>query len=120
MSTGLVQQLSPRIYSLWEAWRDRSSSVHGALLTEDYVAVHPDGSRHQGRPTAEQMAAAAISGYTLSDLRASLLAPAVALATYTAEVTLPNGQQAKFLVGEVWRQDGGRWHCRYYQATLAK
>lgn len=119
----LTDALSGRIQLEWDAYHSIDVPTHSSLLTDDYVAVHPDGAIRHGKPSAEQIAQAAIDQYSLTELRAVRLGDDGALVTYIAEIGVGSHispRVAKFAVGEVWIKQYGDWKCRYYQATTLK
>ncbi len=119
----LTEAISARLFALWDAWKNQDAAAHHQFLTDDYTAVHPDGTLHAGKPTAQEIAAAPIAAYKLSHLRVAPMGADAALVTYIAEVEIPGGispAHAQFAVGEVWVKQRGEWLCRYYQGTLTK
>ena len=116
ISVGIEFQL----HELWKAYRDGDAEGHNSFLTRDYRAVHPDGTVRDGHPTAQDIAAAPITGYALSDVRVVPVAAGAALVTYMADVKVPGGAQGQFAVGELWVNEHDEWKCRYYQGTLTK
>jgi ketosteroid isomerase-like protein len=117
----LTQTISPLIHRIWDAYRKGDAAAHSALLADDYTAVHPDGSVHLRKPTAQEIRSAPIGAYILSDLRVVPTGSDAALANYLATVEIPDAPKlGKFVVGEVWVKQGGEWKCRYYQATPLK
>jgi len=121
-SEDLTSAISPLIQQIWDAYRKGDATAHNAHLTDDYTAVHPDGSVHSRKPTAQEIQAAPIGEYILSDIRVVPTGPETALANYLATVEVPgeNAKLVKFYVGELWVKQAGRWKCRYYQPTLRK
>ncbi len=119
----LTEVISPRLFALWDAYKNKDAAAHNAFLTDDYTAVHPDGTLHSGKPTAQEIAAAPIAGYKLSHLCVAPIEVDAAIVTYIAEVEIPGNTppaHAQFAVGEVWVKHRGEWLCRYYQGTLTK
>ncbi|MGB7845051.1 MAG: nuclear transport factor 2 family protein [Candidatus Acidiferrum sp.] len=119
----LTQAIAARLRELWDAYLRIDAPAHSAILTEEYRAVHPDGTVHMGKPSAEEIAAAPIEDYWLKDLQAWPAGEEAAIATYTAEVEVRSGLSAKrfkFEVGEVWLKSASQWKCRYYHATMRK
>jgi ketosteroid isomerase-like protein len=121
-SADLTSAISPLIQQIWDAYRKGDATAHNALLTDDYTAVHPDGLLHSRKPTAQEIQAAPIGEYILSDIRVVSTGPETALANYLATVEVPgdNAKLVKFFVGELWVKQAGRWKCRYYQPTPRK
>jgi hypothetical protein len=119
----LTQTLARRVQALWDAYRSVDEARYDASLTDDYFAVHPDGSLHFQKPTAQEIASAELDQYHLTQFRAARLGDEAALATYIAEVGIASHlapATVKSAVGEVWIKRLGDWKCRYYQATFLK
>jgi hypothetical protein len=119
----LTRTIAERWTRLWDACVGVDAEAHSQYLTEDYRAVHPDGSVHLGRPSAAEMAAAPIEDYWLADLQAWPVGDEGAIVSYTAEVDVRNQTSSgrfQFIVGEVWARRDNEWKCRYYHATLLK
>jgi ketosteroid isomerase-like protein len=119
----LTLQIAARVSAMWDAYGAQDAVRHSAFLAEDYVAVFPDGTARAGKPTQQDIAAAQMSRYTLSNLHTALLAPGVALVTYAAAIEGPSGGHivhAKYSVGNVWVLRNGSWVNRYYQGTPLK
>ena len=105
----------------WAAYQRVDVAAHNAILTDDYIAIDPLGTRHDGKPTAQQMAATPIGTYSLENFQAEMIAPGVALLTFTADVEVPDQpNRFRFVVSELWLQRDGKWLQRFYQATLLK
>lgn len=66
----LTEALGERLRRLWDAYTGFDAATHDDILAEDYRAVHPDGTVHLGKPTTEDIAAAPIEDYGLSELQA--------------------------------------------------
>jgi hypothetical protein len=87
----------------------------------DYRAVHPEGTLHPRKPAAQEIAAAPIDRYSLTQLPAVPIGHDGALVTHVAEGMVSSGGSAvtvKFAVGEVWSRQAGEWKCRHYRATI--
>ena len=121
-SADLPSAISPLIQRIWDAYRKGDATAYNAQLSDDYTAVHPDGTVHSRKPTTQEIQAAPIGEYILSDIRVVPTGPETALANYLATVEVPgeNAKLVKFYVGELWVKQAGRWKCRYHQATLRK
>lgn len=92
-----------------------------AIIAEDFQSFWPDGSRHVGRPTAQQMSEQPISGYKLSQLRAVPVGADTALITYIADIKTPGDSvEHQMAVGEVWMKRNGQWLIHAYSGTLIK
>jgi hypothetical protein len=119
----LTQMLGARIKTLWDARRSVDASRLTPLLTDDYTAVHPDGTLHVRKPTEQEIALEEIDHYQLTHLRAAPVGPEGALVTYIAEIGIASHiapTVLKCAVGEVWIKQLYDWKCRYSQATVVK
>jgi len=108
---------------MWDAYMVVDEERHSVMMTDDFRAVHPDGTVHLGKPTAAEIAATPIEDYWLRDMEAWPVGGEGAIVTYTAEVEVRNGltaQRHQFAVGEVWMKHSSQWKCRYYHATMLK
>ena len=119
-STKAEHVISQRFSNAWDAYKKRDAAGLSALLAAEYTAVNPDGTLHLGKPTLQDIAAAPIVGYSLSEVRVEMLEPEIALVTGVAEVETPGGARARLVVGEIWVKQSGQWLCRYYQGTPTK
>jgi len=105
---------------MWQAYLEKNVVGHNAILSDDYTSIHPDGSLHNGPPSAAAIASEPIAAFRFSQFRVSLLAEDAALATYIADVDTPPGTQpahVRFAAGTVWVKRRGEWKCRFYQGT---
>lgn len=119
--TELTWMMAEKLRKLWNAWVSHDEAAHNELLAEDYRAVYPDGTVHQGGPSRAEMAAQPVEEYWLAELQAWPVGDEAAIVSYAAEVKPPrNERRFRFLVGEVWVKHGGKWKCRYYHATVQK
>ena len=119
----LTHALAGRVRLLWDAHRSVDAARLNALLTDDYTAVHPDGTLHLHKPTEQEIASQEIDHYQLTHLQAVPIGSESALVTYIAEVGIASHispATLKFAVGEVWLKQSGDWKCRYYHATVLK
>jgi ketosteroid isomerase-like protein len=117
----LTEAISARLVAQWEAWKNQDAASNNAIIAEDFNSFWPDGSRHIGKPTAQQMSEQPITGYKLSQLRAVPVGADTALVTYFADVKTPgNDVEFHMAVGEVWVKRNGQWLIRAYSGTLIK
>ena len=65
----LTEAISARLIAQWEAWKNQDAAYNNAIIADDFNSYWPDGSRHLGKPTAQQMAEQPITEYKLSQLR---------------------------------------------------
>jgi len=105
----------------WDAYKRVDVGSHNSILTNDYVAIPPDGTIHTGKPTANEIAGTPIGAYDFENFRASSIAPGVALVNFVADVEVPGEpSRLRFTVSEIWIQKRGKWFQRFYQATFVK
>lgn len=119
----LTRAIAEPLTEIWDAYVRVDEESHSKYLTEDYRAVHPDGSVHIGRPSGSEMAAEPIEDYWIADLQAWPVGDDGAIVSYTAEVevrTETTSGRFQFIVGEVWVRRDVQWKCRYYHATMLK
>ncbi len=116
----LARTIAARNQQMWQAYLEKNALAHNAILSDDYTSIHPDGSLHNGPPSAGAIAAAPIAAFRFSQFRVSPLTEIAALATYIADVDTPPGTQpahVRFAAGTVWVKQRGEWKCRFYQGT---
>jgi Domain of unknown function (DUF4440) len=121
----LTEAISARLVAQWDGWKNQDAASNNAIIADDFTSFWPDGSRHTGKPTAQQMSEQPITGYKLSEFRAVPVAADAALVTYFADVKIPGDnvehQKAfQMAVGEVWVKRNGQWVIRGYSGTLMK
>lgn len=119
----LTAAIAQKLREMWDAYVRIDEHAHSKFFTQDFRAVHPDGTVHIGPPTAAEIAANHIDDYWLRDLQAWPVGQEGAIATFTAEVEVRKGgaaQRFKFEVGEVWIKHNDTWKSRYYHSTLLK
>jgi hypothetical protein len=120
-----IQEMTEAIYvrltAQWEGWKNRDTAPNDAIVADDFNSFSPDGTRHTGRPTVQQMAEQPISGYKLSEFRVVPVGADTALVTYFANIKTP-GNDAEFhmAVGEFWMKRSGQWFIRGFSGTLMK
>jgi hypothetical protein len=117
----MTQAISARLAAQWEGWKNQDPAPNEAIIADDFHSFWPDGSRHVGRPTVQQMSEQPITSYSLSELRVVPVGGDAALVTYFAQINTP-GNNAEFhmAVGESWVRRNGRWLIRGYSGTLIK
>jgi len=117
----LTEAISARLVAQWEAWKNQDAASNSAIIADDFNSFWPDGSRHIGKPTAQQMSDQPITGYKLSQFRVVPVGADEALVTYFADIKTPGDNVAhQMAVGEVWVKRNGQWLIRGYSGTLMK
>ncbi|HWY07049.1 MAG TPA: nuclear transport factor 2 family protein [Candidatus Acidoferrales bacterium] len=117
----MTEAISARLVAQWEGWKNQDPAPNDVIIADDFHSLWPDGTRHVGKPTAQQMSEQPISGYKLSHFRAVQVGADTALVTYFADIKTP-GADVEFhmAVGEVWVKRNGQWLIRAYSGTLIK
>jgi hypothetical protein len=117
----LTEAISARLVAQWEAWKNQDPAPNNTIIADDFHSFWPDGSRHVGRPTAQQMAEQPIAGYKLSEVRAVPVGADTALVTYLADIKTPGDNvEHHMAVGEIWVRRNSQWQIRAYSGTLTK
>lgn len=117
----LTEAISARLVAQWEGWKNQDPAPNNAIIADDFNSFWPDGSRHIGKPTAQQMAEQPITAYKLSQLRVVPVGADSALVTYFADINTPGDNvEHQMAVGEVWVKRNGQWMIRAYSGTLIK
>jgi len=117
----MTEAISARLTAQWEAWKHQDAASNNVIIADDFHSFWPDGSRHIGKPTAQQMSEQPITGYKLSQLRVVPVGADAALVTYFANVKIPgNDAEFQMAVGEAWVKRNGQWLIRGYSGTLIK
>ncbi len=116
----LTEATSVRLVAQWEAWKNQDAASNDAIIADDFNSFWPDGSRHTGKPTAQQMSEQPITGYKLSQLRVVPVGEDAALVTYFADIKTPDNVEHQMAVGEAWVKRNGQWLIRGYSGTLRK
>jgi hypothetical protein len=117
----MTHAITAQLNAQWEGWKKQDPAPNEAIIADDFHSFWPDGSRHVGRPTAQQMSEQPISGYKLSELRVAPVGADAALVTYFADIKTPgNDTEFHTAVGESWVRRNGRWLIRGYSGTLIK
>lgn len=57
----MTEAISARLVAQWEVWKNQDAASNNAIIADEFDSFWPDGSRHVGKPTAEQMSAQAIA-----------------------------------------------------------
>jgi len=116
-----TEAISARLVSQWEAWKNQDAASNDAVIADDFNSFWPDGSRHIGKPTVQQMSEQPITGYKLSEFRVVPVGVDAALVTYFADIQTPGGNARHHMaVGEFWVKRNGQWLVRGYSGTLIK
>jgi hypothetical protein len=95
-----TEAIYARLVAQWEGWKNQDPAPNNAIISDDFNSFCPDGSRHVGRPTAQQMAEQPISGYKLSEFRAVPVGADTALVTYFADIKTPGDNLEHHMAGE--------------------
>lgn len=116
-----TEAISARLLAQWEAWKNQDAASNDAIIADDFNSFWPDGSRHIGRPTAQQMSEQPITEYKLSQFRVVPVGADAALVTYFADIKTPGDNiEHHMAVGEFWEKRNDQWLIRGYSGTLMK
>jgi hypothetical protein len=116
-----TEAISARLVAQWDGWKNQDAASNNAVISDDFNSFWPDGSRHTGKPTAQQMSEQPITGYKLSEFRVVPVAPDAALVTYFADIKIPGDNlEHKMAVGEFWVKRNSQWIIRGYSGTLMR
>jgi hypothetical protein len=77
----MTQAISARLAAQWEGWKNQDPAPNEAIIADDFHSFWPDGSRHVGRSTAQQMSEQPIAWYKLAELRVVPVGADAALVT---------------------------------------
>ena len=97
--------------------RDRDKV--GELLADEFVEVGSSGKRHDKGAVIPALSAedGAAPVRHVNDLRVMPVTAGVALVTYRARRTYPDGTVTHSLRSSLWRRCGGRWRMVFHQGT---
>jgi len=118
--TEMTEAIRARLTAQWDGWKNQDPAPNDSIIADDFQSYWPDGSRHTGRPTRQQMAEQPIAGYKLSEFRAVPVGADGALVTYFADIKTPDNVEHHMAVGEAWVKRNGQWQIRGYSGTLIK
>jgi hypothetical protein len=118
---GITEAIYARLVAQWEGWKNQDTAPNDAIIADDFNSIVFDGSRHAGRPAAQQMAEQPISGYKLSEFRVVPVGTDGALVTYFADIKTPgSNMEFHMAVGEFWAKRDGKWLIHGFSGTLMK
>ncbi|HUW84615.1 MAG TPA: DUF4440 domain-containing protein [Phycisphaerae bacterium] len=96
----------------------RSAEALGDLLADEFVEFGSSGRVFSKQDAVEGLPHAPTVRITLSDFKATLLAPGVALATYRAvKHDEPKAEMKHSLRSSIWKLLDGRWQVVFHQGT---
>jgi ketosteroid isomerase-like protein len=116
--------IETKIRESWQDFKEKKADAYAALLDNDFTEVEIDGKGpHDKRASVSEVKAGTLNSYSLIDLKVTVLASNVALATYTANTdgTMPDGKKVHGTVAvtEVWVRRAGNWKSlRYHESEL--
>src|SRR5258705_12087385 len=64
----ITEAISARLHAQWDGWKNRDAASNNASIADDFTCFWPDGSRHVGKPTAQQIAEQPIGGINIPGL----------------------------------------------------
>jgi hypothetical protein len=121
------QALEARIVALeklsWEAVKNKDYTALGSLMAEEYCEIDMDGRRAK-TVALDNARNIALTNYSMSDVKLSVLGKDAALLTYKVVFTGTFKGEAMptqpFYYGVVYMRRNGKWLAAFAQETLSK
>ncbi len=116
--------IETKIREAWQDFKEKKAEAYAALLDNDFTEVEIDGKGPRDKKASvSEVKAGTLNSYSLMNLKVTMLASNVALATYTANTdgTMPDGKKVHGTVAvtEVWVRRAGGWkNLRYHESEL--
>ena len=125
MDDPLTVELYQRELQGWETFMRKDKQAYAEGYAEDAIGFDISGERVKDKAAAvnDINAADVWSFYEITDFKAALIAPDVALMHYFARVGGIKADQpfeVKIFIGALLVRRDGRWLLRYFQNTAAK
>jgi uncharacterized protein DUF4440 len=111
----LVAHLIDREKSSWIALQRHDKQAWESLLSVTYSHVNSSGMRLDRAEVLNMFADEVVEGYSLHDIRATVLCPDVVFVAYWIERTSKSG--GAFTSNSIWVKRGGNWLRLQYQET---
>jgi hypothetical protein len=111
----LVVRLIDREKSSWTALQQHDKQRWESLLSDTYSHVNSRGIRMNRAEVLSMFADEVVEGYSLHDVRGTLLCPDVVLVAYWIQRTSKSA--GAFTSNSIWVKRGGNWLRLQYQET---
>jgi hypothetical protein len=115
-NAALVAHLIDREKSSWTALQRHDKQAWESLLSDTYSHVNSSGIRMDRAVVLNVFADEVVEGYSLHDMRGTLLCPDVVLVAYWIERT--SKFTGAFTSNSIWAKRSGNWLRLQYQETL--
>jgi hypothetical protein len=114
-NAALVAHLIDKEKSSWTALQRRDKRAWESLLSETYSHVNSSGMRMDRAEVLNLFANEVVEGYSLHDMRGTLLCPDVVLVAYWIERT--SKSTGAFTSNSIWVKRTGNWLRQQYHET---
>jgi hypothetical protein len=114
-NAALVAHLIDREESSWLALQRHDKHTWGSLLSDTYSHVNSSGIRMDRAEVLNLFADEVVEGYSLHDMRGTVLCPDVVLVAYWIERTSKSA--GAFTSNSIWVKRTGNWLRLQYQET---
>ena len=114
-NNALVARLIDREKTMWTALQRHDRQAWESLLSETYSHVNSSGMRMDRAGVLNRFADEVVEGYSLHDMRGTLLCPDVVLVVYWIERT--SKFTGAFTSNSIWVKRSGDWLRLQYQET---
>jgi hypothetical protein len=111
----LVAHLMDREKSSWTALQQHDKQAWKSILSDSYSHVNSSGIRMDRAEVLNMFADEVVEGYSLHDIRGTLLCPDVVLVSYWIERT--SKSTGAFASNSIWVKRTGNWLRLQYQET---
>lgn len=117
---GLAAEIEACERAVWQALLSGDAAADGALLSENFLGVYPDGFAGRADHAAQLEAGPSVADYRLSDLKILPLGPDHALIAYRADYRrFAEGAVEAMYVSSIWQWAPGGWRNIFSQDTPA-
>ncbi|MBO9477528.1 nuclear transport factor 2 family protein [Shimia sp. R11_0] len=104
---------------VWEALVRGDSAADGALLTDDFLGVYPDGFAGKEAHTGQVSDGPSFAAYDLSDLHLRQISESAGLLSYRAAYQRVDSEVWEvMLITSLWELREGQWRNSFSQDTL--
>jgi hypothetical protein len=114
-SAAIVAHVIDREKSSWTALQRHDKQAWGSILSDTYSHVNSRGIRMNRAEVLNKFPDEAVDGYSLHDVRGTLLCPGVVLLVYWFERT--SRFTGAFTSTAIWVNRSGNWRRLQYQET---
>lgn len=103
---------------VWRALVEGDAETDGAILTEDFLGVYPDGFGTKAEHVGQLDNGGSVAAFRLSQVQLRKLSPEAALLIYRADyLRAGKGTWEAMLITSLWEQRAGQWRNSFSQDT---